>query len=110
MDVTLTKDGSKFLATLYKEYLERRKAGIDKARAKFFGGSDDIQKKLFPRERLEDIDETIRELSRARMVDADFYDDTVYRCALSDLSIAYMESKFKNGLKDVLSFLSQFIP
>lgn len=110
METALSKDGVKFLATLYKDYLDRCKAGMGKEHAAYFGSSKDIQQRLVPNELLEDVDETIRELDQAQMVDVLYADDTVYDCSLSDFAIIYMENRFKNGAKDVLDLLSKFIP
>lgn len=105
MDLELTKDAEKLVAAAYKEYLEKRKAGADKSSAKLFPCTSMMQK-YFPEYSLQDYKETVAELCRA------------FRCSmfmdgsflLNDAAIVYMETRFKNGLKDALSFLAQFIP
>jgi len=83
---------------------------MDKDRAKYFGGSDDIHSSLLPKESFEDVDETCRELSRAKAAVVQYGDDVAIDVWISDKAIVYMENRFKNGLVGVFDFLSKFIP
>ncbi len=110
MNNELTKDADRLLCLLYKQYLEKHKAGIPKVEAKLMGGSDDVQRDLLPKVSVEDVDETFRELDRAGFLSVNYYDDLAYSSQLTDLSIVVMENRFKDGLKGVLEFLAHFIP
>lgn len=105
MELVLTKDAQKLVAAAYKEYLERRNSGVDKINAKSFDGRE-FQTKYFPEISLRDYRETVSEMCRAfgckYFLNGGFL--------LNDVAIAYMENRFKNGLKDTVSFLAQFIP
>lgn len=105
MDLVLTKDAEKLVAAAYKEYLEKRKSGVDKSSAKLCQCADMMQK-YFPESSLQDYKETAAELCRAfgcsMFMNGSFL--------LNDAAITYMENRFKNGAKDTLSFLAQFIP
>lgn len=55
---------------------------------------------------MEDYKDIVASMTRA-------FDCTMYLSGgflLNDSAIVYMESRFKNGVKDVLSFLAQFVP
>lgn len=102
----LTKDSEKLLCILYKNYLEKRKAGVPKSTAKSFGSSHDIHESLCPNWIFEDVDDTCRELSRSGMLNCFWADNIAYHVNLSDFAISYMDNRFKNNLKDVLNFLT----
>ena len=82
----LTKDADKVLCVIYKEYLEKRKSGVDKSSAKcfVFDFPDSKQVKM----KHVDISETVCELSRLDMVT--LYIDGGYK--LTDAAIVYMEN------------------
>ena len=106
----ITKDANLMLCTLYKAYLEKRKAGISKADAKYFGNHDDIQKQYFPNISADDVDETLRELWRSKFIDAYVADDHVCDSTLTDDAIIYMENKFKKGLSEVIETIAALKP
>lgn len=105
MELNFTKDAQKLVAAAYKEYLEKRKNGVNKANAKFFT-PEELHTKYFKDFAFKDYKETVAEVCRA------------FKCSmhmdggfvLNDCAIVYMENRFKNGVVDVLSFLAQFIP
>lgn len=105
MEIELTKDAQHLVAVTYKLYLERRKSGISKLNAKLFD-EDELREREFRLEAPADFSETVREM--CRVFGCKQY--VVGTFSLSDQAIVYMENRFKNGLKDVLSFLAQFIP
>ncbi len=105
MPINLTKDADELICVLYKSYLERRKDGLSKSNAKKFGGYAEIQSKLMPKHSAEDVNETCCELSRAKMVDCFFADDVVQHLWLTDASVIYMESRFKDRIDSVLDYL-----
>lgn len=109
-ETQLTRDAERLLALMYRAYLSRRKDGRDKLSAKQMGAFTQIHKELLPEENLLDVLETCRELGRAGYLRSFWASNTIIRSQLSDEAIIYMENRFKNGLKDVLDFLSQFAP
>lgn len=109
MDISLTKDSEKLICVIYKSYLEKRKSGISKPKASHLGSSHEIHSNLLPQWSFEDVDDTCRELSRAGLLNCLFADNIAYHVTISDDGIIYMENRFKNGLKDIAAFLSNFI-
>lgn len=105
MELNLTKDAQKLIAAAYKEYLEKRKSGIDKTNAKYFSAKE-LHKKYFNDFALQDYKETVAEMCRA--FNCSMYMDGGFM--LNDFAIVYMENRFKKGLTDAVSFLAQFIP
>jgi len=110
MGKSISKDADKLLCTLYKKYLECRKAGQIKDNARCFGDSDDIQREMFPKQYPEDIADTCRELHRKGYLLCTPGDDMANDVILTDVAIVYMENRFKNGLLEVIQFLSHFRP
>lgn len=105
--VELTKDSDALISALYKEYLQKRKDGISKGEAKIFGGADHIHQNIVPKWEFGDVEETLWELSRAGLLNCMPADNTVWMATLTDSGIIYMESKFKNGLSEVLDYIEQ---
>jgi hypothetical protein len=102
----ITKDANLMLCTLYKAYLEKRKAGTSKADAKYFGNHVKIQEQYFPDISPDDVDETLRELWRSKFIDARGYDGHVCYSTLTDDAIIYMENRFKRGLSEVIETIA----
>lgn len=48
-EIRLTRDADALICVLYKSYLEDRKAGMSRADARFFEGSNYIQRELMPK-------------------------------------------------------------
>lgn len=109
-EIQLTKDAERLLVLMYHAYLSRCKAGKDKLSAKQMGSLSQIHKELLPDANILDVLETCRELSRAQYLRPFWASNTIIRSQLSDTAIVYMENRFKNGLKDILAFLSSFVP
>ena len=55
---------------------------------------------------IDDVYDTMQELYRHDYL----FMDITGNCELTSEAIAHLESRFKNGIVDVLSFLAQFIP
>lgn len=107
MDMKLTKDSDALICLLYKYYCQKCKGGTSKSEAKFLGSSKVIQKTIAPKWSFDDVDETCRELSRAKLLECFYADDVVYESWLSDNGIIYMENRFKDGLDSVLEYLDK---
>ena len=106
MDVMLTRDSDALLCLIYKNYLKQLKDNVSKTDAKWFDGYLEIQKSIAPKWTPDRVDETLRELSRANMLQTQSYDNHIGTVILSDLGIIYMENRFKNGLDEVLKYLT----
>lgn len=102
----LTKDADKMICCIYKTFLQLRKNGTPKSSARRF--SDDYfrtDEKLSSWTE-EDLNETLLEIARAGLV-------KIYiggNFDLTDSGIIYMENRFKNGLNEVIDFISKLIP
>lgn len=102
----LTKDADKMICCIYKTFLQRRKSGISKSSAKQFSDDYFQSDKQLSSWLPDDLDDALLEIGRAGLV-------AVYlggNFDLTDSGIIYMENRFKNGLNEVLDFISKLIP
>jgi len=106
----MTNDSKKILYALYKEYDQRRKNGLSRVKAKFFGSAENIQQSFFPKLLLSDVEDCLRELSREKYLDNFYADNTVYECNISERAIEKMENQSKETFLSVADFVSKFIP
>lgn len=104
--VELTKDADKLVCSMYKSYLEKRKSGVDKVRAKHFEPDEIRTYKLCSSWHLDDIKATVAEVSRAGLGTM-YYNGGFFA---NDHFIIYMENRFKNGFNEVVDFISKLIP
>lgn len=112
-DIKLTKESDYLICAIYKDYLEKRKNGMPKSKAKMYGGSKQIHQDILPKWLFEDVDETCLELSRAGLVKCFSADNIVLRLIITDDGIIYMENRFKNNVKSVFDYMvkiKEFIP
>lgn len=100
----LSKDANKMIGVIYKSYLEKRKNGESKSGAKYFPAS--WPSELFPDMPESDAFDTLREIKRALKIE----EDITGGFELSNDAIVYMENRFPDGLKSVLSFLALLKP
>lgn len=105
MDINLTKEAEKMLAVAYKIFLDRRKQGKSRLDSKRFNLALLGNIKPFDTWPDSDINDVVFELAQNCMVKVYLGGDF----DLTDLAIAVMQTRFKNGLIDVLSFISQFV-
>lgn len=104
----LSKDADKLICLLYKHYLEQRKLNVPKSTASSFGSSHNIHEQLCPDWLFEDVDDTCRELSRAKMLNCIWADNIAYHVAFTDQAIVYMEKRFENNVGKLIDFISKF--
>lgn len=102
----LTKDADKLVCSMYKSYLEKRKSGVDKTNARHFQPKEITSYKLCADWNIHDVKDTVAEVSRAGLGDM-YYDGGFFA---NDQFIIYMENRFKNGLSEVVDFISKLIP
>lgn len=106
----LSRDAEKLFCNMYKQYLEKRSSGLSKTDANYFGDTHLIHETFCPLAPFDDVDELIWELSRNGYIIGVLGDDILSEISITSSAIVYMENRFKNGAKDMLSFLSNFIP
>ena len=106
-EIKLTKDSDALICAIYKEYLQRRKDGIPKGKAKSLGSAEDIQRTIVPKWQLGDVEDALWELDRTDLMVCQPGDNTVYYATLDNNGIIYMENRFKNGLSDVLGYIEK---
>ena len=102
----LTNDADKLICQLYKAYLEKRKNGVDKLNSMHFSFPEIKTLKPFSQWSDSDVKSAIAEVSRAGF--GTMYFDGGFMA--NDQFITYMENRFKNGLSEVVDFITKFIP
>lgn len=105
----LTRDADKLLCLMYKSYLDKRKINSSKKECNYFGTTYDIHKNLLSDQHFDDVDKLVCELKRKELIVGDSGDNILIEISLSDSAIAYMENRFKNGIKELADFISKFI-
>lgn len=104
----LTKEQKKLLVAMYKEVLSRQPA-LSMERANFFKNSNQLIE-LFSLDMSSEYVSTLCwKLYSKGYIICHRGDNLANDISLSDDTIVYMENRFANGIKDVLSFLSDFI-
>lgn len=103
-DIVLTKSADKTLCNIYKVYLERLNRSQSKSSATYF----DICnfKTNFPDINEDDMLDDLIELENNNLVEK-FIDGSFI---LNSNGIIYMENRFKNGLTELVDFISKLIP
>ena len=103
VEIQLTKDADKSICLIYKEYLDRRKSGLDKKNAKDFFCREQWPAAFVEKSNLSDFLDTIQELQNIgfvrRTMGGGFY--------LEDAGILYMEQRFPDGVAQVLDWLAK---
>lgn len=106
----MTKDADRLICMLYKSYLEKRKSGEAKSSARFFGNSDEIRQAFLPGWSSGDMSDECWSLCRKGMLTCEQGDDLANEVCISDDGIIYMETRFANGLKEIISYISALKP
>lgn len=102
----MTKDAEYLLCVLYKEYTDRRNEGQSKDQSSEFGSSQDILDDFFGEWDIDDLDATLWELDQLKYAKCLPGDDSIYNVSLTTAGISYMESRFKNKVKDLVKFIA----
>ena len=110
MSVELTRDAKNLLKALYSAYQDRIADGVKKDTAKYFSDAQAIYDTVYAQQDLEDLVDTIRELSRAGMMSASWYDNSAYCCRLTDEAVDYMENSFKRIGKTIIDVVGKLKP
>lgn len=105
----LTKDQKILLIALYKEFLSRQPA-LNPSRANYFVDVESTLPLLGLKFDLDYADDMFLALLERGYIVGNESDLSVDEFGISDKTIIYMENRFKNGLKEIISFLAPFIP
>lgn len=106
MSIQLTKKADALIGIIYKCYLERIKSGESESTSRdfefdFYSKTSDLYNWSE-----DDYDIRLTELSNNRLIK--IYIGGEFH--ITNDGIIYMENRFKNGIKDVIDFISKFIP
>ena len=104
----LTKKQKYVITQLYKQYLTNDPTFFT-VKPNYFPDPDhirDLFKEKFSEDELDDI---LLALLNKGYIDGYKDQNSVSEFSVSDKTIIYMENRFKNGLKDISAFLSNFI-
>lgn len=105
----LTNEQKYLLASMYKEILSRQPA-LSFGEANYFCDSDEVRDLFLPSASSDYVSDLCWKLHRKGYLVCYPGDNLANDIELTDDVIICMENKFKNGLKDVVNFLSKFIP
>ena len=103
----LTNEQKRLLVSMYQEVLSRQPA-LSMEQANFFKNSDQLIELFSLDMSSKYVSELCWKLKTKGYIACYRGDNLANDISLSDQTIIYMKNKFKNGLKDVLSFLSTF--
>lgn len=105
----LTKNASKVMYALYKEYLERCKNNVSVSNARKFDDSYQIHEQLLPKLTFDDVELACRELQNANLISASWYNNHACIIELSSSCISHMENRFKNGVMNFADFAKELL-
>lgn len=104
----LTKSQKKVLISMYELMLNRQPA-LPEKEANFFGSADQVNSDCELGYSHEEISDICIALAGKGYITGDYGDDTLDLISLSDGTIVYMENKFKNNMKSLISFLAELV-
>lgn len=104
----LTKNQKYVITQIYKQYLLNSESDqIDNPN--YFYDADSIKHLFGSRFSDDELDNILIALTDKGYLNGCYDEVSVSEFGVSDKTIIYMENKFKNGLKDILTFLSNFM-
>lgn len=105
----LTKEQKYLLISMYKEVLNRQPALLIEE-ANFFEDSDIVQELILPDQSSDHVSDLCWKLKEKDYIHCTPGDNLANEIVLTDKTIIYMENRFKNSLKDITLFLTNFLP
>lgn len=102
--INLTKDADKVLCYVYYSYLDKVELGNSKLSSRYFGMDFINSLEDLSHWHREDLTLTLNELNQKGLIQM----NVAGAFNLTESGIIYMENRFKNGLKDVLTYVSLF--
>lgn len=103
----LTNEQKRLLISMYKEVLNRQPA-LSMENANYFPDSNAVKELFLPELSSDYVSDLCWKLESKGYLCCYPGDDLANYISLTDETIIYMENRFKNGLKDVVAFLSNF--
>lgn len=101
----LTNEQKYLLVSMYKEVLSRQPA-LSMEKSNYFCDSDEVRDMFLPNSSSDYVSTLCWKLKSKGYISCDCGDDLANNICLEDSTIIYMEHQFSDGLKSVLSFLS----
>jgi len=103
----LTNDSKFLLSSMYKEYLQKRKSGIDRNKSRKFGSEIDLHDDLMPEWLQADVHDSIAELIKLKYLESITGDNKFTFITLSPKAIAELETTFKDKIDIVLEYAAK---
>lgn len=104
----LTNDAKFLLASMYKEYIVRRKNKVAKIKAVDFWDIEQIHKTIMKDWSLDDILSTCKELKKhGFLTGANYGNENMISIEITTEAIAVMEARFKDKVNDVLEYVAK---
>lgn len=103
----LTNESKFLLTSMYKEYLQRRKDGVDRPKARKFKTEVAIHDEIMPEWSQLDVHDSISELKNNGLIEAIPGGNTFSFITLSTKSIAQLEITFKDRIDSVLNYAAK---
>lgn len=105
----LTNEQKYLLVSMYKEVLSRQPA-LSFGKANYFLNSDEVRDMFLPDDSSEYVSDLCWKLHRKGYLICQRGDNLANDIELTDDIVIYMENRFSNGIRDVIQFLTNFIP
>lgn len=106
-DYNLTNDAQFLIASMYKDYLDKRKSGTDKRLARRFNTVDDIHDSIMPQWSTEDVLDTCFELRTKKLIIGSPANNTLVMISLTTDAVAALEISFMDKTESVIDFISK---
>lgn len=105
----LTNEQKYLLVSMYKEVLSRQPA-LYMEKANYFRDSNEVRDMFLPDLSSDYVSSLCWKLKAKGYISCTPGDNLANNIRLEDPTIIYMENRFKNGIKDILDFISKFVP
>lgn len=103
----LTNDSKFLLSSMYKEYLQKRKSGVDRNTSRKFGNEIDLHNNLMPEWLQADVHDSIAELITLKYLGSIPGDNKFTFITLNPKAIAELETTFKDKIEAVLDYAAK---
>jgi hypothetical protein len=105
----LTNEAKMILLKMYYEYTLRIAAGTDRRNAKVMGPLDRFKPFTLPNESDAELVDYCGELAHEEFLSIKWADGTVYFSSLTNVAIARMQNRFKDGVKAAIELLTKVL-
>lgn len=103
----LTNESKFLLSSMYKEYLQRRKDGLDRPKARNFNSEIAIHDEIMPEWSQPDVHDSVRELKNNGLIEVSSGGNVFSFITLSPKAIAQLEITFKDRIDSVLDYAAK---